>query len=131
MSLTQENPSADCILVVDDNEDNAFLITRILELKGYKVHTRYGGWEALEAAEHFRPKAVLLDLAMPKLDGYQTGRLLREKAWAQDVLLIAISGHAQDEDRCLSQKVGFDAHLAKPIDYDALFNLLGSLLSHG
>ena len=77
MKAKQEPSGGRLILVVDDNQEAAFTLSLLLSLKGHQVLTRYGGRQALEAAEQYRPQVVVLDIAMPELDGYQTARLIR------------------------------------------------------
>jgi len=117
------------ILVVDDNQDAAYTIGMFLELKGYKVHTRYSGQDALEAVETFHPDFVIMDLAMPEMDGYETATLLRA-SHGPALPLIALSGYGQQEDRRRSADAGFNAHMVKPVDFSALIELLNSFLSN-
>jgi PAS domain S-box-containing protein len=114
------------ILVVDDNRDNADSLAELLRMLENEVETAYDGEEALTAAERFRPEVILLDLGMPKLDGIAVCRRLRRLPWGKDVLVIAQSGWGTASDRQLTQQAGFDAHLVKPIDHDALYELLAS-----
>jgi DNA-binding response OmpR family regulator len=76
--------------------------------------------------EH-RPEVVLLDIGLPTLNGYEVGRRIRDEAWGKDVILIALTGWGQEEDRRKSQEAGFDGHLVKPVNYPALMALLSSL----
>ena len=89
-----EKSDKNTILVVDDNQDAAYTISMFLELKGYTVHTRYSGKDALEAVEALRPDLVILDLAMPEMDGYETATLLRA-SHGPVLPLIALSGYGQ------------------------------------
>ena len=116
------------ILVVDDNADAALSLSMLLRLKGYEVHTRHSGQAGLDAVEELRPAAILLDIGMPGLDGYETCRLLREQPWGGAVVVIALSGYGQQEDRQRTQAAGFDGHLVKPVDLGALLALLASVL---
>ena len=115
------------ILVVDDNRDAAASLAMMLGLSGHDTRTAGDGLEALEAAEAFRPEAILLDLGMPRLNGYETARRIRQQAWGRGVLLIALSGWGQDEDRRRSEEAGFDAHLVKPVDLPELKRILSRL----
>jgi PAS domain S-box-containing protein len=112
------------ILIVDDNEDGAKSLAMLLELRGHRAHTAHDGFEAIEAAERLRPDAVLLDIGLPKLNGFDVCRHIRQQAWGKDVVLIALTGWGQDEDRQRSTEAGFDAHLVKPVDHEALMGLL-------
>ena len=115
------------ILVVDDNEDSAESLTILLSLAGHKTHTAYDGLEALEAAETFRPDMILLDIGLPKLNGFEVARKIREQPWGQDILVVALTGWGQEEDRRRSREAGFNHHLTKPVDPLELTRLLASL----
>ena len=116
------------ILVVDDNADAAMTLGMLLKLKGYESHTRTSGRAGIEAAEQLRPAAMLLDIGMPDLDGYATCQLIRQQAWGQDLIVIALTGYGQQEDRKRTKEAGFDGHLVKPVDLAALTKLLTDLL---
>jgi PAS domain S-box-containing protein len=103
------------VLVVDDNRDSADSLSRILELAGHTVHTAYDGERALQVAAEMRPEVVLLDLGMPRVDGYQACRRIRGEPWGRDVLMIAVTGWGQEADRRRSAEAGFDVHLVKPV----------------
>jgi len=117
------------IVVVDDNADAAYTIAMLLKLKGYNVTTRNSGRAGIEAAEEIRPAAILLDLGMPELDGYATCRMIRQQSWGQDVVVLALTGYGQPEDRERTQAAGFDGHLVKPVDLPTLIKLLSDLLN--
>ena len=112
------------ILVVDDNRDSAMSLSLLLELDGHDVRRAYDGLEALEIADHFRPEVTLLDIGMPKLDGYGAARELRQREWAKDTLLVALTGWGQQEDKRLAREAGFDHHMVKPVDPETLRRLL-------
>ena len=112
------------ILVVDDNKDSAASLAILLELSGNETHTAHDGLEALEVAQTFRPDIVVLDLGLPKLNGYEAARQLRQKPWGKTIMLVALTGWGQDEDRRKSSEAGFDQHLVKPVDHAALQKLL-------
>jgi len=114
------------VLVVDDSEDGAESLAMLLQLSGHETHIAHDGVEAIEAAERLRPDVVLLDIGLPRLNGYEVGSRLRKKPWAKDLALVALTGWGQDEDRHRSREAGFDAHLVKPVDYGALLKLLAS-----
>jgi PAS domain S-box-containing protein len=112
------------ILVVDDNRDSADSLGTLLRVQGYDVHTAYDGQAAIEAAEILRPDVVLLDLGMPRLNGYEAARHLRQQPWGRDLTLIALTGWGQDEDRQRTREAGFDQHFVKPVDPAELLQLL-------
>ena len=115
------------VLVVDDNKDAATTLSMLLKLSGYEVHTRYGGREAIEAAGSLQPDVVLLDIGMPVLNGYDICRLIREQPWGQSMVLIALTGYGQEDDKRRSREAGFDAHLVKPVGLADLTQLLNTL----
>jgi PAS domain S-box-containing protein len=119
-----EGPSARRILVVDDNRDSADSLTLLLRLIGNEVCTAYDGVEAVDLAEHFRPHAVLLDIGMPRLSGDEACRRMRAQGWSNGVLMVALTGGGQDEDRRRTTEAGFDAHLVKPVEPAELLQLL-------
>ncbi len=112
------------ILVVDDNVDSAESLGTLLRLKGHDVQIAHGGEAALAAARAYPPEVVLLDIGMPGLDGYEVARRLRKEDGCDQVLLIALTGYGQDDDRRRSREARFDDHLVKPIDLAALEALL-------
>ncbi|HVR97578.1 MAG TPA: response regulator, partial [Thermoanaerobaculia bacterium] len=112
------------ILVVDDNRDSADSLTMMLKLLGHEVATAYNGLQAVEMAESFQPDVALLDLGMPGLNGYDAARRIRQQTERHDVVLVALTGWGQEEDKRRSQEAGFDAHIVKPVDLAALEKLL-------
>jgi CheY-like chemotaxis protein/two-component sensor histidine kinase len=108
------------ILVADDNKDSAMSLEIMLRLEGHDVQTANDGIEALEIAERFRPDVILLDIGMPRLDGYATAQQLRQKPWASGTRLFALTGWGQDEDKRRAREAGFDHHLVKPVDPEML-----------
>lgn len=132
-SSTSDEPSgrfraAHRILVVDDNRDAAESMKVLLKLMGAEVATAFDGLQALEVAAKFRPEAVLLDIGMPKLHGYDTARRFRQEEWGRDIVIIALTGWGRDEDRRRAEEAGFDGHLVKPVHVSALRQLLERLL---
>jgi len=112
------------MLVVDDNGDSAESLALLLALAGHETHVAHDGPEALTRADALRPDAVLLDLGLPGLNGYEVCKRLRVEAWAREIPIIAITGWGQDEDRQRSKDAGFDAHLVKPVVFEELTALL-------
>jgi PAS domain S-box-containing protein len=111
------------ILVVDDNRDAAESLGMLLELWGCKVRVAFDGRQALGSLESFRPDVVLLDIGMPEMDGYEVARKLRADPRGRDVLLVALTGWGQEEDKRRARDAGFDEHMRKPVD-PALLNTL-------
>jgi PAS domain S-box-containing protein len=114
------------ILLADDNRDAAESLAIILRLEGHDVELAHDGYSALQAYAKLRPDVALLDIGMPKANGYDVARQIRAAPDGQGVLLIAITGWAQDSDKAQSRAAGFDHHLTKPIEPETLFGLLGS-----
>ncbi|MEO7362009.1 MAG: PAS domain S-box protein, partial [Gemmatimonadaceae bacterium] len=128
-SGAQETPlreagTARRVLVVDDNEDSANSLVLYLRLTGHDARAAYDGLEAVEIAETFRPELIFLDIGMPRLNGLAAARRIRESAWGKQIVLVALSGWGQAEDRRTSTEAGFDRHLVKPIDHETLSELL-------
>ncbi len=112
------------ILVVDDNRDGADSLAIMLRVMGHDTHKAYNGEEAVAAAASYRPDVVLLDIGLPKLNGYDACRRIRELPGGKGIFIIAQTGWGQDEDRERSRAAGFDHHLVKPVDPDTLKKLL-------
>jgi signal transduction histidine kinase len=104
------------ILVVDDNQDAARSLSMVLKLTGHEVETVYDGQEALEAAAKLKPDVVLLDIGLPKVNGYEACRQIREQEWGRQMKIIAVTGWGQEEDRHKTKDAGFDSHLVKPVE---------------
>ena len=115
------------ILVVDDNHDSADSLAMLLTLGGHEVHTAHDGLAAVDAARTFRPRVVIMDVGMPRLNGYEAARIIRAEPWGKDIVLIALTGWGQEEDKRRTAEAGFDAHLIKPVDHVAFEELLASL----
>jgi len=114
------------VLLVDDNVPAAEMLADLLRLDGHEVRAVFDGRAALEAARSYQPKVVLLDIGMAGMDGYEVARRLRQQPGFESVLLVALTGWAQDTDRRRCLEAGFDRHLVKPVDLDALQQLLAS-----
>ncbi|HWM93790.1 MAG TPA: ATP-binding protein, partial [Thermoanaerobaculia bacterium] len=121
---TVVSPAARRILVVDDNRDAADSLALLLRMKGNEVHTAYDGLEAIGAVAVFHPDVVLLDIGLPKLDGYEAARRIREQGGGAGIMLVALTGWGQEEDRRRSKEAGFDHHMTKPVEFAALQKLL-------
>ena len=116
--------TAQRVLVVDDNRDGAESLARLLRRLGYEVAAEYDGLTALERAKHFEPDVVLLDLGMPKVDGFQVCERLRAHTWKRRPCIIALTGWGRENDLARTKTAGFDAHLVKPVSPDVLIELL-------
>jgi PAS domain S-box-containing protein len=123
--LAPESSAQRRILIVDDNRDSADSLAMLLEITGNQTYLAHDGVEALESIENYHPEVVLLDIGLPKLDGHEVCRRVREQPWGKDILIIALTGWGQEEDRRKSEEAGFNGHLVKPVDYDKLLALLG------
>jgi len=119
------------ILVVDDNRDSAESLAMLLKLKGHETHTAFDGATAMNAAEKLRPNVMLLDIGMPRLNGYDVCRQIRSQPWGKDMVLIAQTGWGQEDDKRRTEEAGFNGHLVKPVDQAALSKLFASLLPAG
>jgi CheY-like chemotaxis protein/two-component sensor histidine kinase len=115
------------ILIADDLADSADTLALLLEAMGQSVQVAYDGEQALAIGAEFRPDVVLLDLGMPRLNGYETCRRIRATSWGRGATLVAQTGWGQSEDRRRTQEAGFDVHVVKPIDVDKLMPLLQTL----
>jgi two-component system CheB/CheR fusion protein len=114
------------VLVVDDNRDSAESLAMMFGLDGHEVHLAYDGPAAVEAALAYRPEVIFLDIGLPGLDGYEVARRLRGMPELAGVLLVAMTGYGQEEDRRRCRDAGFDLHLVKPVDPVTLRELLAS-----
>jgi PAS domain S-box-containing protein len=119
------------LLIVDDVKDGADALAMLLRMMGHDVHTAYDGEEAITAAAKFRPDVVLLDIGMPKLNGYDACHYIRQQPWGKEMFLIALSGWSQEADRRRAKDAGFNHHMVKPVGPDTLMKLLASLGSGG
>jgi signal transduction histidine kinase/ActR/RegA family two-component response regulator len=112
------------VVVVDDNYDNADTMSTLLRMLGNEVRVFNSGEEALERIAQAPPDVVLLDIGMPKMNGYEVAKRIRSQPGGQDIMLVAITGWGQEIDRVRSRAAGFDHHLVKPVDFDQLQRLL-------
>jgi CheY-like chemotaxis protein len=114
------------ILLADDNEDAATSLAMLLRLSGHKVHVAHDGQVALELAKSSKPEIAILDIQMPDMDGHEVARRLRQQPGLEKVILVALTGYGQPEDRLRSQAAGFTHHLTKPVDPKLLHELIAS-----
>ena len=121
-----ESVPARRVLVVDDNVDTATSLSMLLQKAGHDAHTAYEGLEALSLADELRPDVILLDVGLPRLNGYDVCRRIRERPWARNTVIVAVTGWGQEEDRRRSADAGFDAHLVKPPEYAALMRVIAA-----
>ena len=115
------------VLIVDDNRDAAMSLAMLLKLTGNETRTAFDGLEAVEAASTFRPDLVLMDIGLPKLNGYEACRRIREQPSGKNTVLVALTGWGQEDDRQKSKEVGFSTHMVKPLELQALRTLLDGL----
>ncbi|HWN06798.1 MAG TPA: response regulator [Steroidobacteraceae bacterium] len=114
------------ILVVDDNTDGVAFLSMLLAMVGHETATAFDGSEAIKVAQEFRPHIVLLDLGLPKLNGYETCRRIRGEEWGKSMMLVAVTGLGGEEDRMKSLEAGFDMHLVKPVTAETLMLVLAA-----
>lgn len=115
------------ILVVDDNRDAAESLAMLLKVIGHEVRTAHDGEAAVTAAEEYQPRLVLMDLGMPEVDGYEAARRMRAQPWGANLFLVALTGWGAEVDRQRTREAGFDRHLVKPVDLDAITKLVAEL----
>jgi PAS domain S-box-containing protein len=123
--------SARRVLVVDDNRDAAAALAMLLSIAGHETRVAYDGLEALEAAETFRPEIVLLDIGLPKVNGLDVCRRIRAQSWGRDIILVAVTGWGQEENRYQAEKAGFDHHMVKPVEHAALMECIARWTASG
>ena len=117
-------PKSFRILVVDDNHDSALSQAMMLSIMGHETRTAHDGESAVACAESFLPEVVLLDIGLPKLNGYEVAQRIREQPWGASMFLIAVTGWGQEEDRQRSTEVGLNVHMVKPVEPARLRELL-------
>jgi CheY-like chemotaxis protein len=114
------------VLVADDNRDSAESLAMLLSHLGHEVVTAHDGLEAVSRAAEFQADVILLDIGMPRLNGYEAARRIRALSLAKRPLIVAVTGWGREDERRRSDEAGFDAHLVKPVDLTELMNLLRS-----
>lgn len=117
------------ILVVDDNRDAAASLAMMLKLMGHEVRTANDGEEAVSVAEEYRPRLVLMDLGLPKVNGYEAARRIRAQLWGREMYIVALTGWGAEDDRRRTLDGGFDRHLVKPVDMETLTKLVAEVPS--
>lgn len=111
------------VLIADDNQDGADTLATFLSLEGHEVLVAYTGEQALQMAAEHRPDACVLDIGMPGFTGFEVAERIRREAWGRHMLLVAVTGWGQEKDKAMARASGFDHHLTKPIDPEALNQL--------
>jgi CheY-like chemotaxis protein len=112
------------ILVVDDNRDSAESLALMLQMIGHDARCATDGLAGLETASSFRPEVVFLDIAMPRLNGYDLARRIRDQHWGRGLSLIAMTGLSRAEDQRRAREAGFNHHLVKPVAFEEVMQLL-------
>jgi signal transduction histidine kinase len=115
------------VLVVDDNKDAAESLTMLLKFSGHEVAVAHDGTEAIEMARSFGPELVLMDIGMPGMNGYDAAKAIRSEPWGKGVVLVALTGWGQEEDRRKTAEAGFDRHLVKPVEFEQVNDLFSDL----
>ena len=106
------------VLIADDNRDGAEIMAMLLDQFGYDVQLAFTGPDAVAAAEKYRPHVAILDIGMPGMTGYEVAQRIRAEPWGESIMLIAVTGWGQDEDKRKAHEAGFNQHLIKPVDPD-------------
>lgn len=112
------------ILIADDNQDAAIILSIVLKRYGHQVCIAHNGIQTLDVAETFRPDVVLMDIGMPKLNGFDAARQIRKRPWGKSTFLVAVTGWGGEEDKRQATAAGFDHHLLKPVELGKLEKLL-------
>jgi two-component system, cell cycle response regulator DivK len=129
MEMDRDNGgAAPVVMVVEDFEDNRFMMRRLLEMSGYRVLEAINGEEAVELAHRERPQLILMDLSLPQLDGLAATRRIRQHADLRDVPIVAVSAHDTADFHADALAAGCNDYVTKPIDFDQLEALLKRLL---
>jgi CheY-like chemotaxis protein len=115
------------VLIVDDHRDAAMSLSLLMRMAGHEVRMAHDGREAVAAAQAFRPHLALLDIGLPVMDGYEAASAIRGQDWGRDMILIAVTGWDNEEDRQRSVEAGFDHHLVKPVDLATLCRVMATI----
>jgi CheY-like chemotaxis protein len=113
-------------LVVEDNVDAARMLELALSLEGHQVRVAFDGRDAVDLAAGFQPDAIVLDIGLPRMNGYDVARAVRALPGLSRVFIVGVTGYGQAADYGQSQEAGFDAHLVKPIEIETLLNALAA-----
>jgi len=127
--MSEKNEAELTVMVVEDFEDNRFMMRRLLEMSGYRVVEAVNGQEALDAARRERPDLILMDLSLPLLDGLAATRLIRQQAELRQVPIVAVSAHDTSDFHAEALAAGCNEYVTKPIDFDELESVLKRLLT--
>jgi CheY-like chemotaxis protein len=127
--MPHSTPTGHRVLIVDDNHDAADMLAEALTMYGLRARIASDGPSAIDLAREFRPEVALLDIGLPIMDGYELAGRLRALPGMSEVRLVAITGYGQDADRARSQQAGFDEHLVKPVEIQAVVPVLDRLLA--
>ncbi len=112
------------VLVVDDNRDSVETLSTLLRMKGHDARVAADGEQAISVADEYHPHVVILDLSLPGLDGYEVAEALRNRSYRADMVLVALTGWSGQDVRNKAAEAGFDFHLLKPVDWEALQQVL-------
>jgi DNA-binding response OmpR family regulator len=115
------------ILIVDDDSDGLSSLVMLLTMVGHDICAAQDGLEAVDAAANFEPHIVLLDLDLPKLNGYDVCRRIRQAPWGRDMVVVAVTGWSDDEHRMQALEAGFDMHLVKPVSAETFMTVLAAV----
>ncbi|MBX9652862.1 response regulator, partial [bacterium] len=121
------SPDKRRVLIVDDNVDASSSLALMLDFMGNETRIAHDGQRAIDVAAEFHPDLILLDIGMPHLNGLEAAAEIRKRAWGREIMLVALTGWGQEEDRRRTKEAGFDLHLTKPIDFSVLTEVLDSI----
>jgi CheY-like chemotaxis protein len=114
------------VLVVDDNVDSVDSLAMLLRMMGHEVETEGDGASGLERANAFQPHVAILDIGLPKVNGYELAKQIRQQPWSKNLVLVALTGWGQEQHRRRSEESGFNHHLTKPVEFDVLQDILAT-----
>ena len=114
------------VLLIDDDAVLSRLFSVRLRGAGYDVAVACDGVQSISAVRRERPDVILLDIGLPRLNGYEACRRIRREPWGKDIVIVALTGWGQEDDRVQSREAGFDAHMVKPVDHETLLGLLAN-----